>query len=60
MYIRKTIDVYSIVSNYGWGFEETCCCDSYQEAKQTLKDYRSNQPEYSHKLKKSREKINVI
>lgn len=57
MYIRKTEDQYSIVSDYGQGYELTCYCDNYQDAKNTWKDYKLNQPEYSHKIRKQRVRI---
>lgn len=57
MYIRKTKDVRSIVSNYGYGFEETCGAESYADAKRLLKEYRENQPEYIHKIRRKRVRI---
>lgn len=57
-YTRKTKDEYQILQYYaGYGWEEVCCSDSRLEAKQTLKDYRDNQPEYPVKIKKVRVKI---
>ncbi len=49
-YTRKTKDEYQIHGNYGSGWEEVTADDTYKEARQTLKDYRINQPEYPHKL----------
>ncbi len=51
MYVRKTIDVYYIVSGYGI---ETACA-SLKEAKQNLKDYREN-VNYPVWIEKKREK----
>jgi hypothetical protein len=52
MYIRKTYDEYQIWSNYGYGWEETCAEETYKEAKERLKEYRENQPQYPHKIVK--------
>lgn len=57
MYIRKTKDVRAIISDYGYGFEETCGAESYADAKRLLKEYRENQPEYIHKIRRKRVKI---
>lgn len=51
MYVRKTIDVYYIVSGYGI---ETACT-SLKEAKENLKDYREN-VNYPVWIEKKREK----
>ena len=53
-YIRKTEDVYSIMGNYGSGFEEVTTEETMEDAQQTLKDYRDNEPQYSFYIKKSR------
>lgn len=42
MYIRKTVDVYHIVTNYGYGWETECTESTLQEAKQTARAYREN------------------
>ena len=60
MYIRKTKDVHSIVSNYGYGFEETCGAESYSDAKRLLKEYRENQQEYAHKIRLKRVRIEEL
>ena len=57
MYIRKTKDVRLIVSDYGYGFEETCEAESYADAKRILKEYRENQPEFIHKIRRKRVRI---
>lgn len=51
MYVRKTIDVYYIVSCYGI---ETAC-ENLKEAKENLKDYREN-VNYPVWIEKHREK----
>lgn len=55
MYKRKTRDVYIIMANYGYGWEEECQADTQQEAKQNLKDYRENGGgQYCLKIKRER------
>ena len=39
-YVRKTHDVYVMMTNYGYGWEEECEYDSYAEAKRDLAGYR--------------------
>ena len=55
-YQRKTSDLFIIESDYGYGWEETISSDNRLDARQNLKDYRINQPEYSHRLIKRRER----
>ena len=40
-----------IISNYGCGWEIECFADTYEEAKEDLKAYRENCPEYPHRIK---------
>lgn len=56
-YIRKTVDRWDIMSNYGYGCKWECECSEYtfKEAKQRLKEYRENGGG-SYRLKKHREK----
>lgn len=55
-YIRKTEDVFYILGFYpGYGWEEETAETTREEAKQRLREYRENQPEYSHKIIKKRE-----
>lgn len=56
-YVRKTVDEYRILSNYGYGYEETTTESTYKEGKERLKEYRTNEPNYSHKLICKRVKI---
>lgn len=56
MYKRKTRDVYIIMANYGYGWEEECQADTREEAKQNLKEYRENGGGQYY-LKTKREKI---
>ena len=41
-YVRKTIDEYQIVVNYGYGWEVENTEDNYTDAKRSLKEYREN------------------
>lgn len=42
MYTRKTKDVYYLVTNYGYGWEEEVSYDTPKEAKQGKKEYIEN------------------
>ena len=54
-YIRKTVDRWDIMSNYGYGWECECSEYTFKEAKQRLKEYRENGGG-CYRLEKSREK----
>lgn len=56
-YQRKTYDEDQIHQNAGYGWEEVCAEDTFKEAKQRLKEYRNNQPEYPVKIVKKRIKL---
>lgn len=56
-YVRKTVDRWDIVSNYGYGWECECSYDNAQDAKQGLKEYRENGGG-CYRLEKHRELIN--
>jgi hypothetical protein len=58
MYKRKTQDEYTIQGNYGQGYEDVTSEDTYKEAKTRLKEYRDNEPQYSHRLIRHRIPIN--
>jgi hypothetical protein len=57
MYKRKTRDVYAIEGNYGCGWEELCEEETRKEAREQLKCYNENEPQYEHRIRKHREKI---
>lgn len=57
-YKRKTHDEWEIHSNYGYGFEYTVTGENYADAKRLLAEYRSNQPQFTHKIIKKRYKNN--
>lgn len=56
-YIRKTKDVYILLSNYGYGWEEEIEEETFKDIKQRLKEYKENCPQYSFTYKKRREKL---
>ena len=56
-YVRKTKDVYYLMGNYGYGWEEMFECENWKDAREQLKTYRDNEPQYSHKIVKRRVKI---
>jgi hypothetical protein len=53
-YTRKTRDEWTIYGNYGNGWEEVTTETSHSEARERLKEYRDNEPEYPHKIVKHR------
>ena len=57
MYKRKTKDVYVLMSNYGYGWEEELEEDTLKEGKERLKEYRDNCINASYKLIKKRVKL---
>lgn len=59
-YVRKTKDVYYLMGNYGYGWEEMIEYDTYKQAKQDLISYRENVTKYGNGyfyIKKRRVKI---
>ena len=56
-YTMKTVDIYEIQVDYGfgYGFETVCSEYNYKEAKQRLKEYRENERGI-FRIKKTREK----
>ena len=50
-YTRKTKDIYILLSNYGYGWEEELTEDTCKEAKEQLKTYRENCPHAQYKIK---------
>ena len=56
-YQRKTRDVWVIEGNYGYGWEEVTAEDSYKDARENMRLYRENEPEYPHRLRCTRERI---
>lgn len=58
-YIRKTVDVYVIQQDYGYGhgWEDVTSADTRADARQALRDYRVNMPEYPARCVTRRERI---
>ena len=56
-YERKTKDVYILMGNYGYGWEEEVFYDDLKEAKQDLRTYRAECPHFDFYIKKKRERI---
>ena len=56
MYQRKTTDEYEIQGNYGYGFEMVTTEETWKAAREQLKCYRENEPEYIHRIVKKRVK----
>lgn len=48
--------IYVIQGNYGCGWEDVTASDDREEAKNDLRDYRLNQPEYPHRMVKRKGK----
>lgn len=61
-YKRKTRDVYELQSYYGpeYGWETLFEEDTRKEALDQLRCYRENEPEYPHRIKKRRVKIEGV
>lgn len=53
---RKTRDEWAVEQNFGYGhgWETVTTEDSYLEAKQRVREYRENQPEYPVRLRMRR------
>lgn len=56
---RKTRDEYVVQANYGYGhgWEDATAENTRSEAKQRLREYRENAPEYAYRLVKKRVRI---
>ncbi len=58
-YQRKTRDVWYLLVNYGCGWEHEVTEFTIKEARQRLKEYWENCPQYPARLEKHRERIEV-
>lgn len=54
MYVRKTVDVWELQLDYGFGWEKTLTEYTRKEARERLKEYRENQPQYPARIVKKR------
>jgi len=55
--VRKTRDYWAIQQYTEQGWEDVHTVDSWREARQSLKEYRENQPEYLVRAQVRRETI---
>ena len=49
--LRRTI--WAVQGNYGQGWEDVTYEDTKPEALQMLNDYRTNEPQYAHRIKRT-------
>lgn len=58
-YIRKTRDVWDVQQYTGpeYGWEDVCTEPSWLQARDRVREYRENQPEYPVRAKHRRERI---
>ena len=56
-YQRKTRDYWSIEQHTSEGWEEACAENSIKKARERVREYRENQPEYPVRMKWRRERI---
>lgn len=56
-YTRKTVDVFDIEQYTGrqYGWEVVTSEENRREARERIKEYRANQPEYPVRIRKHRE-----
>ena len=54
---RKTRDIYVIQGNYGSGWEDITAELTRSEILARLREYRENEPQYAHRWRKRRERI---
>ena len=57
MYKRKTKDVWVVEGNYGYGWDYLTSSENRKEAYDDYKSYVENEPYNSHRIRKTREKI---
>ena len=56
---RKTRDIWEVQGNYGFGHGWECVTaeETFREARARLREYRQNEPQYAHRIKFTRERI---
>ena len=52
---NKYIYLWIVQGRYGLGWEDVDASESYREARESLKAYRTNEPKFPHRLIKRRE-----
>lgn len=57
MYTRKTKDIYIILTNYGYGWEQEDQADTREEARRLASEYRATACRPAVIIKKAREKL---
>ena len=57
MYVRKTRDIYVLLGDYGYGWDEILIESTKKDILARLKEYQENEPNYLHKIKKKRVKL---
>ncbi len=60
-YTRKTVDVWEVQGNYGYGYGWECVCaeETWRETRDRLREYRENEPQYVFRARKHREPVNA-
>lgn len=50
---KKRVKYYDVLGRYSsqYGWEAVCTEDNLKDAKERLKEYNENEPEYPHKIK---------
>ena len=56
-YQRKTKDVWYLYANYGQGWEHETTEETFREAREQVKCYRENCPQYAFRIAMKREAI---
>ena len=56
-YTRKTKDIWVVEGDYGYGWEYLTGSETRKEAKNDYEAYLLNEPNASHRLRKTRERI---
>ena len=56
-YVRKTKDVWVVEGDYGYGWEYLCGSEDRKKAYDDYHSYLLNEPNVSHRVRKTREKI---
>lgn len=56
-YKRKTYDLFIVQGLYFGQWEDETAETTRAEARERLREYRENQPEYAHRLIKKRERV---
>lgn len=56
-YIRKTKDVYILMGNWGYGWDEILTENTWKDIRTRLKEYRENDNSAAYKIVKKRERI---